>query len=256
MDLKLNEDRLSLSAGDVQLSAVLVSPQEGSAESIAIMLHGGPGGEKDGPSQLYSNLAAELAGAGVASIRFDFRGVGESSGRYRDMTISSQTKEYEAVFALCRHMGFSNVAVIGESYGGTIAVRSRTANPDAVVLLWPAIDFFDVTFAPFATPQKMELARRDGYTVEDGDEIGLAFLEELHEVRDVWRDVKALSAPTLLIHGTGDVEVPYSQSERAHDLIRSAKKLVLVDGADHCMREPEERVVVNQEIVDWLASHL
>ncbi|MGW4411906.1 alpha/beta hydrolase family protein [Nonomuraea sp. NPDC004702] len=250
------EQRLHLDFDGDSIAMVYASPQHAHARNLVLMLHGGPGGQKDGPEGLYSNLARAIGRKGIASLRFDFRGVGESSGHYRDMTISRQVFEYEAVWTLARSLGFDRVGVIGESYGATIVLRSTVANPNAVCLLWPAIYFLDVTFAPFVTPEKMDIARRDGFTVEDGEQLGLGFLEEVFAIENVEDGVRHLKAPTLLIHGTADGEVPVRQSERAYELLSEPKRLITVEGGDHCLRRSRERDLVSNEVVQWLDQHL
>jgi pimeloyl-ACP methyl ester carboxylesterase len=252
----VTEHRLDLRFDESWLAAVLATPADVPATGLVVMLHGGPGGQKDGPEGLYSALAEILGKQGVASLRFDFGGVGDSSGEYRDMTITRAVREYERVWSLARSLGYQRVGVIGESYGATIALRSELADPDVVCLLWPAIYFLDVTFAPFVTPEKLEIARRDGFTVEDGTEVGLPFLEEVLAVNDVEAGVRKLAVPTLLVHGTGDQEVPFRQSERAHALLDEPKKLVLVPNGDHCLVPPQHRQIVNAEISAWLQHHL
>lgn len=252
----IREQRLKLQLNGDFLALVYATPENVPTQSVVVMLHGGPGGQMDGPAGLYSNLAQVLGHAGIASVRFDFRGVGESGGRYRDMTIARSVTEYEAVWSFAKSFGIARMGVIGESYGATIALRSTVANPDAVCLLWPAIYFLDGTFAPFVTPEKMEIARRDGFTVEDGVEVGLGFVEEVFAIDNVEDGVQRLNVPVLLIHGTADREVPYRQSQRAYELLSEPKKLVLVNGGDHCLARPTERSIVNDEVISWLTKHM
>jgi hypothetical protein len=256
MGTLVSEHRLRLQIGDEFLALVYAAPQTRSPRGCVVMLHGGPGGQKDGPENLYGDLAQVLGQQGIASVRFDFRGVAESTGRYRDMTIESQVADYEAVWSFVRGLGFARVGVIGESYGATIALTSESADPDVICLLWPAVYFLDVTFAPFVTDEKMATARRDGFTIEDGVEVGLGFLEEVLAKKDVEDGVRRIKAPTLLIHGTADTEVPVHQSERVHALIGEPKKLVTVDGGDHMLVRPDERNIVNSEVADWLEQYL
>jgi pimeloyl-ACP methyl ester carboxylesterase len=252
----LCERRLDLHLDGDFLAAVYTTPQDTRAKSLVVMLHGGPGGQKDGPEGLYSKLAEVLGSRGIASVRFDFRGVGESSGSYRDMTITRQVAEYECAWSLARSFGFARLGVVGESYGATVVLRSMLADPDVVCLLWPAIYLLDVTFAPFVTPEKMTTARRDGFTVEEGEEVGLEFLEEVFQVHNVEDDVRRLRVPTLLIHGTADQKVPFRQSQRAFELLSEPKRLISAQGGDHCLAQPQERELVNEEVGRWLDEYL
>lgn len=248
--------RFKLKVENDELAAVLAASSSSDPRGLVVMLHGGPGGQKDGPENLYSDLADVLARAGIASIRFDFRGVGESSGKYRDMTIRRQVSEYEAVWQFARSLGFSRIGAVGESYGATSLLLSGVADPDVVCLLWPALYFLDVTFAPFVTDEKMEEARRNGFTLEDGVEVGLSFLEEVFEIDNAEEGIRRLTVPTLLIHGTDDREVPVSQSQRAYELLHDPKKFVPVEGGDHCLVRPAEREIVYTETSDWLSTYL
>ncbi|MBM7085575.1 alpha/beta hydrolase family protein [Micromonospora humidisoli] len=65
-----------IGVGNDELAAVVATPTIGSPQRMVMMLHGGPGGQKDGPADLYVDLAERLGAAGIASVRFDFRGCG------------------------------------------------------------------------------------------------------------------------------------------------------------------------------------
>ncbi len=237
----------------VDLAAVLTSP-DGDCDSLAVLVHGGPGGNKD---NLYSDMADQLAAAGVASLRFDFSGAGESSGSYRHMTITSQVAELETVWQFASSLlKFKKLALIGESYGATIVLKS-TIKADTNVLLWPVIDFLDGSFAPFVTDENMQEAKANGFILSEGVEVGLAFLQEVLETRTAVDDLERIKdSNVLFIHGTGDVEVPVHQTEQAFERINEPKKLVIVPDAGHNLTRPHERTILFNEINSWLIEHL
>jgi uncharacterized protein len=253
------EQRITIPFNSDRLSGVLAEPiSYGKRRRLAIMLHGGPGGEKDGPDNLYLELAKSLAATGIASFRFDFRGSGESTGLYRDMTVASQTAEYLAVLDfLGGHFKPDSMGTIGESYGATIALVGYTNLVSAMCLLWPAIYLLDKTFASYVTPEKLERARQHGFIVEEEQQVGLAFLEEILALNDVSYILPKIKSPTLLVHGDTDNEVPFEQSKRAEKLLSSTKKrLILIPGGDHCCRNPNERAIIYPAVTAWFDEHL
>ena len=57
-----------------------------------LMCHG-LAGNKTGRYRLYVHLARELARLGIASLRVDFRGCGDSDGEFSDATVSGFLKD-------------------------------------------------------------------------------------------------------------------------------------------------------------------
>ena len=242
---------------DDTICAVATVPPEGNTDRLVVLVHGGPGGAKEGPDDLYVHLAEILAARGIASFRFDFLGAGESSGHYRDMTISGQVEQLLAVVEHARDtLHPTSLALVGESYGATIAILGLSQlDVRCLVLLWPAIWLLDRTFASYVTPDRLREAEQRGFIVEEGEQVGLPFLQEVQAVKEVSDRLHGLTVPTLWIHGDADQEVPYQQSQRAARLVSGPKRVVIVPGGDHTLARPAEREVVNHEVTDWLVSH-
>lgn len=252
----LNEERLRIPVDGDELDAIAVLPEQ-QTHRWAILVHGGPGGVKDGPADLYRNLATVLAAQGIGSLRFDMRGAGQSTGAYRDMTLARQAQDLKAARRLVvERYAPQRIALIGESLGATIVLSSLEGNEDAVVLLWPAIWLIDHVFEGYLTDESLNEANLRGFIIRDGEEIGLPFLNELLETRDVAQPLHGLRTPLLLVHGDADTEVPVEQSAQAEALVTGPVRRVVVPGGDHCLERPAERAVVNRETSEWLATHL
>lgn len=120
------------------LDAHTVEPAGGSAR-WAILAHGGPGGSQDGPAGLFAEAARALADSGLASLRYDARGSGASSGQFLDTTLTSLTCDLRTARAwLAAQHHPDQLALIGESLGGTIAVAGLEGTEQALVLLYAA----------------------------------------------------------------------------------------------------------------------
>jgi uncharacterized protein len=253
----VQETRHRVVVGNDELAVVVATPTTESPQRMVMMLHGGPGGQKDGPTDLYVDLAAHLGAAGIASVRFDFRGCGESTGGYRDMTIARQVEDLAAVRSFVEAAYRPDAwGLIGESFGATVGLAGFDPAYRAVVLLWPAIWLLDGAFESYVSEENLSTARRDGYVDLEGEQIGIAFLDELQAVQDVSAPLRGLSTPVLFVHGEADSEVPFGQSVRAADLVSGPHRLVGVPGGDHCLEGAQEREIVYRETVTWLRDHL
>lgn len=250
--------REQVAVGEEVIAADLTYSNNEGFERFAVLVHGGPGGVKEGPVALYVDIAEHLAGQGIASVRFDFLGVGESSGAYENMTITRQAVELDAVIDhISEKYSPHHVALVGESYGATASILAlRRDRYSCLVLLWPAIWLLEKTFAPYVTPEKLALARTQGYIEEEGERIGLTFLEEVLQISDVSSGLAGTLVPVLFVHGEADQEVPFQQSVRAAELVTGPQRVVLVPGGDHCLERPSERLLVHREVSGWLTTHL
>jgi fermentation-respiration switch protein FrsA (DUF1100 family) len=252
----VSEERLRIPVDGDELDAVAVFPEQGT-HRWAILVHGGPAGVKDGPADLYRNLAATLVTQGIGSLRFDVRGAGQSTGAYRDTTLARQSQDLKAARQLLvERYAPQRIALIGESLGATIVLSSLEGNESALVLLWPAIWLLDGPFDGYLDEESLTEAKQWGFIVRDGEEIGLPFLNELLATRDVSQPLHGLRTPLLLVHGDADTEVPVEQSAQAEALVAGPVRRVVVPGGDHCLERPAERVVVDRETSEWLAAHL
>ncbi|MGH3564706.1 MAG: alpha/beta hydrolase [Pseudonocardia sp.] len=238
-----------------RLSGTLTLP-DSDVDILVIMLHGGPGGDKDGPAGLYNQLARVLADVGLASLRFDFRGAGDSTGDYFHTTISRQVLEFHQVMEFARGKGFSRIGVVGESLGATIVVSGSQLGINAVVLLWPALYLLDGAFSPWLTPERQAELDQQGFIVDDGIKIGRDLVAEISAMHDVESRLRQLTAPTLLVHGEQDGVVPARQSRRASEVLPGPSQLVLVPGGDHGLTRTSEQELVVCQVVEWFSRHL
>ena len=111
----------------------------GRAAPAALLLNGSGPLDRDSnmPGQVLNvapALASALAARGVASLRFDKRGVGESGGEYLTTGFDLETSDAaDALVGAPRHAGDrpGRVTVIGHSVGATIAIRLASGDESA-----------------------------------------------------------------------------------------------------------------------------
>ena len=91
---------------------------------------------------IFVKAARALAQAGIAAFRFDFRGSGESGGRFEDMTVPGEIADARtAVQVLARQprMDRARIGILGLSLGGMVAANTAAREPAVRSLaLWCA----------------------------------------------------------------------------------------------------------------------
>ncbi|MEO1548812.1 MAG: alpha/beta fold hydrolase [Pseudomonadota bacterium] len=130
-----------------QIAATLDRP-DGQPAPVVLLLHGFGGDRHEmtvagSEKGVFEHLAEALRKAGLASLRIDFRGVGESSGAFVDTTVGRQIEDaWLAVdwLAASDLVDGDRMAVLGWSQGGLVAAHLAANKPDLrSVTLWAPV---------------------------------------------------------------------------------------------------------------------
>jgi pimeloyl-ACP methyl ester carboxylesterase len=207
-------------------------------------------------------LARTLREAGIASVRSDKRGVGESAAALSsESTITFGTYIDDAV-AWLRMLEadprFSRIGVIGHSEGSLIGMEAaRIAGVDAFVSL-------EGVGEPAALLLKRQLAQQPE-AIRDRAYAIIDSLGAGREVADVPADLQALfrpsvqpyliswfrydprkviaelRVPVLIVQGTTDLQVSMDDARMLHDALPGSR-LAIIDGMNHVLKlAPAER---------------
>lgn len=226
---------------------------------VIVMLHGFPGGHKGGCDDLFGEMEYRFEGMGYPTVRFDFRGCGESDGREEDFCLDSACEDLNAVLQWAQHdAGHRSVIVLGESLGATIAVLGF--NPkvvSAMILLWPALKLKETSFKSlFTVESRNEAMLKDMPFVNfDGHKLGSHFVNDIYTT-DLTAALEKISVPTLVQHGTADEEVPLDQAHFARDHIPGVIDLGIFEGGNHGLRGPNMRQYMYLNIRHFLGRLL
>jgi alpha/beta superfamily hydrolase len=151
-------------------------------------------GDRCGPADLLSHWARDLAGSGIAVVRLDFRGSGDSSGVWAETTFDGMISDYLAVVDWAKERRPATPLVhAGLSTGGVIAAMAAAQRPDVAGLLLMSTDFWE---EPDPTPF-VEVVR-DG---EFHEPLMMPPERDALRAREV---LASLTCPKRLIYGDRD----------------------------------------------------
>lgn len=227
-----------------------------------LLLHGFMG-TKSETHRLFVKLARKLAAHGIASLRFDFRGSGDSAGEFEEATIHTQVADAtEALKFLARQkrINAKRLAVVGFSLGGAIAAHAvgrERGRVKSLVLLSPVAEGAGI-LDDLATPEAVASLAQTGITDYGGNLVGVEFIRQFADMKPL-REVVKVTCPVLLIHGQKDETVPAHHSDLYERALHNAKRIVkkvVIPGADHTFNKHlwQERILT--ETVDWLGETL
>ncbi|MHA7833658.1 MAG: alpha/beta hydrolase [Algiphilus sp.] len=124
------------------IEAVLSTPRNGTASGALLVCHPHPlyGGTMD--NKVVTTLAAAAHDAGMAALRFNFRGVGASAGAHDEGR--GEARDCQCVADWLRHrLGGAPLALAGFSFGGYVALAAQAdIAPEALITVAPATRYF------------------------------------------------------------------------------------------------------------------
>lgn len=194
-------------------------------------------------SAKFISIAEQLSLAGMAAVRFDFSGCGETSAALKESLLSSRIRDLEAVVRFAREQAWSNhkFGLLGSSLGGYLALDAAARYGDLIraVVCW-------------ATPfdlKRIKLALEETRMLEDVFPAGFRLgepesLEHLGEVSKV-----------LIIHGQEDETVPWSHAGSIYKKVGYPKRLVLLKDADHRLLDPWWRQLAIKLSLRWFEEY-
>lgn len=254
---------LKIPVGSQALAACLHTPAGPDPPwPLAICCHGLTG-TRFGSCYRFVQLASALARQGAACLRFDFRGCGESDGRFVDVTLTTLQEDLvAAIRAMDGTEGCdtSRLALVGSSFGAFTAARVTPGLGPAVralVLIAP-VSRPGVLIERGMTESAWQHLRDRGWIDHHGMPLGRGFIDQAMKA-DGPSALADLKASLLIFHGAGDRDVPIDQGRAYASAARSAGssvQFIEVDSNDHGMRGVEHTRLIVDTSASFILSHL
>jgi uncharacterized protein len=267
-DAKVREVAVWIPSVEHEVPGILTLPKAGGrAHSYAavLMLHGFAS-QKDEVGDMYRREARALAERGVASLRIDFVGTGDSTRPYVDNTWTNMLDDALAAYDwLEAHPRIidGQVGVLGFSMGGKVALGVVAQRPDAAALATWSGALADGLPAGYEALYPQAVA--DGSVVVDLGftvvELGLDWFETFMAATPLTDALAVYRGPALAVVGDLDVVVPPATSAQFIQMLDSDdKRLHTIEGADHIFGVLTGDQTLTNEVLavtaDWFGHRL
>ena len=197
-----------------------------------------------------SGYANEIAKIGYAAYCFDFCGGSDKSksdGKTDEMTVFTEVEDLRAVVKTVKSLDYidpSRVYLLGSSQGGLVSALLADECPDdfaGMILFYPAFNIPEMVkmFSGFGDLGNFGDFGDFGGFGDWGDfgdfgdmmSMSEAYINSIKDF-DVWSHIGKFPKPVCIVHGTQDMIVPISNSEKAVELYPTAT-LNKIEGANH-----------------------
>jgi len=136
------EEPVSFNNQGDALYGVLSTPESGAADAAVVLVHGWTGC-RVGPNRILVNIARRLACEGIAALRFDLRGRGDSEGDFHANDLDGMIADTCAAADFVKaRLNPSRLILWGLCSGGNVVIGAATLRDDIDVLIpWSTLPF-------------------------------------------------------------------------------------------------------------------
>ena len=205
-----------------------------------------------------TNISRALTSKGIAVLRFDFTGLGESEGDFADTNFSGNVSDLVCASAFLAENYQAPKIIIGHSLGGAAVLMAAS--------MLESIEAIVTIGAPSDPPHVKHLFQN---SIEEIEETGIAkvsiggrpftikkqFVDDL-EKNDLADTIKGLRRPLLVFHSPQDEIVDIKNAEKIYVAAHHPKSYISLDGADHLLSNKADANYVGEVISSWATRYV
>ena len=209
--------------------------------------------------QAVGHISRALVGEGIAVLRFDFTGLGESEGDFSETTFSSNVGDLVAAARFLERERRAPELLVGHSFGGAAVLQAAEHLPDvqAVATVAAPYDPEHVTNL-FEADELGEIRQKGEAVVDLGGrpfKIKQQFLDDL-KAGGAEKIIHDLGRPLLIFHSPVDQTVGIENAALLFQAAKHPKSFVSLDHADHLLSDEADARYVGAMLAAWARKYL
>lgn len=205
-------------------------------------------------SQAATSISRALASFGIATLRFDFTGLGNSNGDFANTSFLSNIDDLIAASEYLRTHYQAPTLLVGHSLGGAAVLAAANRVPEVTHV---------ATIGAPADPEHVtHLFEDDLSSIEEKGratvklagrpfEIGKKFLDDLKEYNQPEK-IAALKRNLLVMHSPSDSIVGIENAGQIYSAAKHPKSFLSLPEADHLLTNPVQATYVARIISTWI----
>ena len=241
-------------ASGTELDGVLEQP-DGSIAGYALYAHCFTCSKEIAAAVRVSRALAEK---NIATLRFDFSGIGRSGGAFGDTTFTSDIGDIIAAAAYLRSHYQAPDLLIGHSLGGAAILGAAGDVPEAKAVATIAAPSEPAHVQHLFENEIDRILAQGKAAVDLGGrkmEISQAFVEDVRGF-DLKSKVAAMKKALLILHSPTDQTVGIENAKAIFDAAKHPKSFITLDGADHLLMNKSDAEYAASIIAIWAARYI
>ncbi|TXH35451.1 MAG: OsmC family protein [Rhodospirillaceae bacterium] len=203
-------------------------------------------------------ISTALAEMGIAVLRFDFTGLGNSQGDFANTNFSSNVEDLVAAADFLRNELRAPGLLIGHSLGGAAVLQAALRIPECLGVATVNAPFEPSHVRHLFADAIPDIESNGAATVSLAGRsftIKREFLHDLvtHQPTDALRDLRRA---LLIFHSTADQIVSLDNARSIFEAARHPKTFIAIDGADHFLSKRPDAIYVAGMIAAWAERYL
>ena len=205
-----------------------------------------------------SRVAQALAARGIATLRFDFTGLGSSDGDFANTDFTSNVADLRAAVEFLRQQGRAPAILIGHSLGGAAVLAVAGDVPEAKAVVTIGAPFDPAHVAHHFEAARPEIEAKGEAVVNLGGRpftIRKGFLDDI-AAQDQAPRIAALRKALLVFHAPLDATVGIENAEAIYRAAKHPKSFVSLDNADHLLLDKAIAGYVAEVLAAWASRYV
>ena len=204
------------------------------------------------------NISRAMTSQGVAVLRFDFAGLGESEGDFEDTNFSSNVDDLVAASRFLAREYESPRIMVGHSLGGTAVLQAADLVPSVSAIATVGAPF-DAQHVQHLFEDRLEDISGEGSAVVHLGgrpfRIKKQFVADLAE-QDVGEHIRRLGRALLILHSPVDRVVSIDNAALIFKADRHPRSYISLDRADHLLSSEPDSRYVGATVAAWASKYL
>ena len=203
-------------------------------------------------------IARTLANQGIAVLRFDFTGLGDSTGDFSHTNFSSNVQDVLAAAQYLEQQYVAPSLLIGHSLGGSAVLAAAQELPFVKAVATIGAPATAAHLKHLFADSYHQLMQQSSVEVQLGGRkfnIRRQFIDDLEKYNSV-AHIKALNKALLIFHSSADNVVSIDEAARIYTAARHPKSFVSLDHADHLLSDSKDAHYVADVLSAWVSRYL